>query len=248
MNLYDNRHVIHSFSNVKSIQIETIDYCNRKCTFCPNSHRKQSKDSRMSFDTLDRILNDLKALNYDGRIHPYLNGEPLMDDRLPDIIARIRDQFPNNVIFIATNGDKLTQKKLKELFSAGLSTVNISDYDEKDKFRQFKGWPNVGITKKSEVSWWYNRGGNIDVECPNPSSFCEWVMQKVYINWKGQVILCCSDFDSKVVFGDVNLDNLQDIYLSPHYKVYRIAHFLKRGEVMPLCRDCNRIVHRGEDD
>ncbi len=101
---------LHSFANVKSVQIETIDYCNRKCSWCPNKDRNQSPDWLMDRKTLDRVLDELDRLNFIGRIHPYLNGEPLLDNRILDWISLIRERFQKNIIMISTNGDYLNSK------------------------------------------------------------------------------------------------------------------------------------------
>ena len=45
--------------NIKSVSIETIDHCNRKCEWCPNKDRNTSPDNLMSQEVLNRILRQL---------------------------------------------------------------------------------------------------------------------------------------------------------------------------------------------
>lgn len=213
--MWKNDSILHSFKNVRSIQIERMDYCNRKCAWCPNSTRKQSKDNVMSFDTYAHILDQLKGLGYTGRIHPYLNGEPLCDDNLCDFIAYTRRIFPDNVIFISTNGDLLTVDLARRLFESGLSSMAVMDYDESGKSDAFAAWPG--------------------------KDYCEWVFQKMYINYRGQAVLCCSDFHSTVIMGDAIKTPLLDVWQSDIYKQYRVAHFAKKGKTMALCAECNRL-------
>lgn len=63
----------------------------------------------MPMDTLKTVLARIKKADYRGRIHPYVQ-EPLCDPRLVEIVGMIRAMFPENVIFINTNGDLLTLK------------------------------------------------------------------------------------------------------------------------------------------
>lgn len=239
--MWKNDSILHSFKNVRSIQIERMDYCNRKCAWCPNSTRKQSKDNVMSFDTYAHILDQLKGLGYTGRIHPYLNGEPLCDDNLCDFIAYTRRIFPDNVIFISTNGDLLTVDLARRLFESGLSSMAVMDYDELGKSDTFAAWPGIEVVRKQHIDWWYNRGGKVAVPCTTAKDYCEWVFQKMYINYRGQAVLCCSDFHSTVIMGDVLKTPLLDVWQSDIYKQYRVAHFTKKGKTMALCAECNRL-------
>jgi len=186
-------------------------------------------------------LDELDSLNFDGRIHPYLNGEPLLDKRLFDMIVLVRKRFPQNIIYISTNGDLLTRDVVARLFEEGLSELLIMDYDDSGKFERYKYDKRIDVMTRNEGICWYNRAGQVDVDCPNPRDLCEWMFQKIYINYRGDVILCCSDFNSTVVHGNIMESNLMDIWLSPQYKTYRIAHFLKSGDTLALCDKCNRI-------
>jgi len=237
------------FNRVASVQIETIDYCNRKCPWCPNSTRKQSKDSFMSYDTLDLILDSLVDAGYKGRIHPFLNGEPLCDPRFPDIIARIREKLPKNIICLFTNGDFLTKDLFIELAQNGVNWFIVNDYDDKghnipwlsEAMRSLQNPPSIEVVQRHEITWWYNRGGNIAVECADKKDKCEFVFHKMYFNWKGQSVLCCSDFYSTIIMGDIHNSSVKEIWNSQKYFLYRAAHELERGYTMPLCNTCNRI-------
>ena len=79
---------------LRGIQIQTIDFCNRSCDFCPNRDGLRKTGALMEERTLDAVLDQLAAMEYHGRISPYLMNEPLLDDRIFEIIARIRARFP----------------------------------------------------------------------------------------------------------------------------------------------------------
>jgi MoaA/NifB/PqqE/SkfB family radical SAM enzyme len=245
MDYWDNSDLLHSFANVKSISIQTIDYCNRKCAWCPNSHMKKTRDSLMSWDILNRVLDEIESIKFDGRIHLYLLEEPLCDDRIVDIIALVKKRLPKNVIYISTNGDYLDTKiMVKDLFNAGLSELSVMMYDDLNMERliKYSADPRIALIKKEEMGdCWYNRGGHINVKCDFQVETCEWLFHKAYITRKGELIVCCSDYDYEVIYGNLMDQSLMDIWLSPKYKLYRIAHFFKHGQVLPLCDRCNRL-------
>jgi hypothetical protein len=82
------------------------------------------------------LLERLVEAGFKGRISPYLMNEPLLDPRLSKWISIIRSNFPQNIIFINTNGDAIGTELLQiALAESGLDAMQINCYDGKDKFR-----------------------------------------------------------------------------------------------------------------
>lgn len=196
----------------------------------------------MPLHIFQTILNDLQASKYWGRIHLYLMGEPLCDPRMPDLIRMTRNMFPSNVIFISTNGDYIDgPESIQKFIDAGLTWMAISDYDENGRFANIKE-PKVVVTKMKRLEQdFYNRAGNVDMKCSNPKEVCDWVFGKGYINYRGDVILCCSDYNYEVVFGNIMDKRFIEIYNSDEYRRYKKEHAQGRGKSLPLCNRCNRI-------
>ena len=227
-----------------SIQIQTIDYCNRRCSFCPNSKIEKSPNNLMSKKVYLKIIEDLKNIHYMGHMHLYLMAEPLCDARICEFISIARHFFPDNVIFISTNGDYLKSREdVKKLFDAGLTWMGVSHYDDRNRhLEEYLEFPlmihtTLDILKES----FYNRAGHIDIKCINPFESCQWLFTKAYINYRGDVILCCSDYKYEVVFGNVMDQPFGKIYNSENYNFYRQAHRQGWGKKLPLCEKCNRI-------
>ena len=227
----------------RSIQIQTVDFCNRKCPWCPNSKMEKSPGTLMPVWVFNKVLNDLKHAGYTGRIHPYLMAEPLCDPRIHGLIRQTRDMFPDNEIKIFTNGDNLKDHgDVQRLFDAGLSRLVISHYDEKTDHLRDDGDERVLHADLTFLRHtFYNRAGHVNVGRITPEPLCEWLFTKAYVNHRGDVILCCSDYDYEVVFGNVMESSFYDIFNSDAYNEYRTAHKEGRGKEMPLCRNCNRI-------
>src|SRR3989344_6067107 len=108
--IYDN--VIKSKANLKTpvtINIETTNRCNAKCTFCPRDELTR-KQGFMDDELFEKIVNDIvagplnvKAVNMNGF------GEPFLDTKLVDRIDYIKKKAPYIKIFLYSNGALLVK-------------------------------------------------------------------------------------------------------------------------------------------
>jgi radical SAM protein with 4Fe4S-binding SPASM domain len=114
---------------INHVQVQTISWCNRSCAICP-SQKFPRKLEFMSLETYPRVLEELASLGFSGRFSPYLQGEPLLDKRMPELLARARATLPQAKLLIQSNGDALTVEKGLALFEAGLHKLIINCYDD----------------------------------------------------------------------------------------------------------------------
>jgi len=73
------------FDFVGVVQVQTKAGCNRKCDWCPNSYIEQGP-GEMDIETFARIMYELRRLGYKNRVHLHLQNEPMLDERLPELI------------------------------------------------------------------------------------------------------------------------------------------------------------------
>ena len=121
-----------------SIQIQTIEFCNLKCDFCPNHYiiwdRIEDKKrgipyNLMTVENYTKIVKNLANLGFKGRFSPYLMNEPLIDkDRIVEFIRIAREYLPDCFIQIDTNGTGFTEELMRAMMDAGLNRVQIDDY------------------------------------------------------------------------------------------------------------------------
>ena len=64
----------------KKIHIETNSFCNRSCSFCPQSEYDIAET--MEDDIFSKIVKELKDINFDGLAGLYMRNEPLIDKKL----------------------------------------------------------------------------------------------------------------------------------------------------------------------
>jgi hypothetical protein len=105
----------------------------------------------MPVDVYHRIIDQLHALDFRGRISPYLMNESLLDKRLPDLIAYTRAHCPNSWIAINTNGDALSAKLLNRLFDAGLNCLDINAYDNRAQYEAYVALATRVVAQRDDM-------------------------------------------------------------------------------------------------
>jgi radical SAM protein with 4Fe4S-binding SPASM domain len=113
---------------IRHVQVQTISWCNRSCAFCP-SQKFEIERASMPIAAYERILDELRRIDFTGRFSPYLNNESLLDKRLVDLIGMARRSLPASMLFISTNGDGLNADRAAAMFAAGLDSLTINCYD-----------------------------------------------------------------------------------------------------------------------
>jgi MoaA/NifB/PqqE/SkfB family radical SAM enzyme len=117
------------------LYLDPSSVCNLSCSFCPCgrahedlwSAEKRESITVMPFDLFKKIIDDCKDFPDKVKtLRLYKEGEPLLNPRLPEMIAYARDSGMFNSIDFTTNGTLLSPKINRKLVDAGLSRINIS--------------------------------------------------------------------------------------------------------------------------
>ncbi|MGE3538049.1 MAG: SPASM domain-containing protein [Candidatus Tectimicrobiota bacterium] len=86
-----------------------------------------------------------------------------------------------------------------------------------------------------------NRSGNIPGarQLMTPLSLpCERPFQQMYINHRGEAVLCCNDWRFEVIMGDTAQATLAEIWQNDRYQAYR-RHLQHNNRDLPLCATCD---------
>ena len=75
------------------IGLETDSLCNRRCAYCPNAVEMREREI-LSLGVIAKIVQNLKRHGYRGELHLHAFGEPLLDERIEQIIRLIRQTLP----------------------------------------------------------------------------------------------------------------------------------------------------------
>ena len=119
---------------VSSVILELFDYCNRQCVYCPVSLvDRMSSINRLDTSHLDKIVRDLKAIEFDGHLCLNLFNEPMADDSLYGAMAKLNEALPAATLWFNSNGDYLNRETLDRLAEAGLSRLVVTLHVAKNK-------------------------------------------------------------------------------------------------------------------
>lgn len=234
----------HLFSVVL---VETISDCNRNCWFCKYGQKRYmeqrtERNEIMDWQKINRILDNLRKLQFSGRLTWNRINEPLLDDRLPEIFALSRRMLPHAHLSIITNGDMLNQEVADRLYRSGLNHLTITAYDDTVIKKVAKlSLASFNIKdRRGHYSGWDNRGGNIS-QLRGPSLArlsCARPATAINIMPSGKIVLCCSDIYGDIVLGDHADAPLEDVWFSSPFHYYR--EHLRSGRIgLPLCNECN---------
>jgi len=136
--------------------------------FCPRSTISvdTSKQYKINLDLIRKIANDLKNIDFDGRIGLNGFGEPLLHEDIDQCVKILKDNIPKLTwLEIQTNGDNLTRYKVQQLADAGCNTLSISMYDD-DQSEKFKSMCQ-GINIELVLRHHYDKDKNYNLNLIN---------------------------------------------------------------------------------
>jgi radical SAM protein with 4Fe4S-binding SPASM domain len=228
--------------------------CTRKCPFCAFGQQRPHPQlgQVMPLEMLQKVATELRRLSFRGRISPYGINEPLLDERIVDIVRLFRSACPDAFISFTSNGDRLDERLYAELEKAGLDRLALSVYDDQVlvRLKNLVARSRIAIIDMRQVQGKLeNRGGSIrnegnrynfepgslaDLPCRRPGNM-------LVVHPNGKVVLCCSDMYGEQVLGDVNCQSLVEIWQSEQFsKVRQKLGHQRRG--LLLCESC---THNG---
>jgi radical SAM protein with 4Fe4S-binding SPASM domain len=243
------------------IELSLIDVCNRDCSFCPKSDENIAPNTynKMEKDLIDKIVIDLKKINYEGYITMCGYGEPLLHKKITQITKSLGEYWG---IEIVTNGDPLNKKILRELFNSKVKKLVVSMYDGPEQIEKFKKMiVEAGVPEDFAVlrDRWHkgeefsdyitNRAGTVksgnQIEPEKlKDKKCYYPAYHAQIDWNGDMFLCPHDWQRRNPVGNLMQKNFFDIWSGSSLTKYRKMLFEGKREKLPCAScNCNGTVH-----
>lgn len=242
-----------------AVEIETINRCNGKCSFCPVSVGNDKREYKeMSTELFSKILDELSGLDYSGDLALFSNNEPFIDKRIVDFARQARTKLPNAHIYLYTNASLLTIERFRLIIDY-LDEIIIDNYNDDLEFN-----PNVKVIKeyidnipelnkkvkiylRKENEVLFSRGGN----APNKHNTkslkmsCILPFVQMIIRPDGKISLCSNDAYGQVTLGNANNQTLKEIWFGQEYVKLR-ALLSKGRKNIDLCRFCDSTFYPGQ--
>jgi len=240
------------------IEIETINRCNGKCSFCPVNARDDTREKVvMSEELFYSIISQLKELNYSKYIQLQSNNEPFLDSRMESFIIHTRKELPNAYLNAQTNGTLLTLEKFKTVieyldfividnyrddFEFNKNTKDIYEYSKNSEELRKK----VRICKRMETEVLHSRGGTSPnaplINCQGGT--CIYPFVQAIVRPSGEMSLCCCDALGQITLGDLKQESLVQIWNGKKYTEIR-KNILQGREFISICKVCSNFPGLG---
>ena len=238
------------------IELSLIDVCNRACNFCPKSDDSiaPNTNQKMQMILIDKLISDLKKINYEGAFCLCGYGEPMLHKEYIEISSKLGSLGGVEII---TNGDMVNKKTLIEIYNSGTTRLLISLYDGPEQILKFKKMiSECNIPENFVVlrDRWYsdkidygvkltNRVGTVKIgNQPNTEDFkkqkCFYTAYQMLIDWNGDVFLCPQDWQRRQSMGNIMQTDIFDIWSGPVMSKYR-RNLLKGDRNLNPCNKCN---------
>jgi radical SAM protein with 4Fe4S-binding SPASM domain len=147
--------------------------------------------------------------------------------------------------------DKWKKAGGEELFKIYITMVATNKIDP-CKATEF--WKAKGV--RSKWTPLENRGGNIEEArklAPKESKLsryvnCTRLYKQAYILFNGDMVLCCTDYERKVVLGNVGETSIEEVWNSDNAKNIRRLFWEGNLDQIPLCKNCEISDSSGEEE
>jgi len=132
---------------IRIFLIETTNYCNFNCCFCPYEKMKRKKGT-MDFKLFKKIIDEIKEWNIEDLSLTGI-GEPLLDPKITEKVKYAREKMPKEcIIEFNTNASLLTKEKFISLIEAGLDELRISAFTTNyENYKKIHGFNNFNKVK-----------------------------------------------------------------------------------------------------
>lgn len=234
-----------------AVEIEINSHCNMACDYCPNSVDSRVEKGHMEESLFLRILEQLKSINYTGRISYHFYNEPTLSPNLEKFTLLTKEYLPECHIVLYTNGTFLDQAKIENLFASGVDRFKITahqgakltKFENALKELDFKFLKSIQFKKHQDL-FLTNRGGAISsglasLRKPTLKTPCFIPSCGLVITLKGNVVPCYEDFYQKHVMGNIQEQSLSEIWQSQKYSEFRNTLKFGNRELLEVCNQCN---------
>lgn len=148
------------------VEIDLVHGCFMGCDFCALlGCENPTKYKFMKWVTFKAIIDGVADAGWKSRICIAGHGEPMLHPHILDAIRYTRKKLPDNVIHLVSNGYKISNETVHDLFSAGVTQLALSEYLKFPKMKKIK----ARLKKEFSVTDWEDGvkvKSNVDFKSP----------------------------------------------------------------------------------
>lgn len=240
----------------KSVEIETINKCNGKCSFCPINVKNDKRPlSIMDADMFYSIIDQLRKIEYSGRLALFCNNEPFLDKRIIEFSEYAYNSLPYAKIHLFTNGSKLDIDNIQKILPY-IDEFIIDNYNDDmvlnpnikaiyENISKFKFFERIKIVLRKQNEILTSRGGYAPnrkiLDTVLQSKSCVLPYVQITIRPNGDCGTCSNSPMSNYSLGNLKEKNILDIWYGEKYSSFR-KRILEGRYCIEECKNCD-VVH-----
>lgn len=119
----------------------------------------------------------------------------------------------------------------------------ISETNQKEIERFKQQWKNIVDNIRFGIIDTRDEKNNVpkkfEVKKSKKPWACTRIWEAIQVMSNGKVVLCCVDFDGKVVVGDMKKQSIKDIWNSNKFRQLRLTHLKNQADKISICQTCS---------
>ena len=233
-----------------AVEIEINSHCNMSCNYCPNSVSERIEKGFMSKALYEKIIQQLREINFTGRISYDFYNEPTLAPDLIFFIYLAKKELPNSKIELYSNGTKIDMPFFIKLEKAGVDKFIITKHENITNYLFNETFSNLSQIQLKKVLFrtfreihFTNRGGALkNIHGKTSTNFlpCHLPSMMLTITNQGNIIPCFEDFYQKNIMGNISDSSLLEIWNSKKYISFRNHLLQGLRHKFEACKSCSR--------
>jgi radical SAM protein with 4Fe4S-binding SPASM domain len=128
-----------------------------------------------------------------------------------------------NLVLVELEENKMEIKQFYEEWKKKVDSINIIN---------MRNWANDIQKDGTKESFHFNK--------KMKRKPCALIWQKMVVDWNGDVVLCCDDWNHSTVLGNLKKQTIEEIWKGEKLNNIRKAHVKGEFWKVPLCSGCNK--------
>jgi len=198
--------------------------------------RKRSKKIDIQFATNGSLLNERWArLLIQAKVNQIM---VTIDGALKETYEKIRRGLSYDIVTANVSNLLALKRQMRSEYPEVIVEIIEMEETKKEIDAFIKQWQ--GIADKIAVNSYSTRAGAFSGnEFTIKSRPCFRLWKQMVITSTGQVAACCTDWDCKMVIGDLRTQSLLEVWQGTAINELRRLHLDGRMADIPLCSKCN---------
>ncbi|MDX2009889.1 MAG: SPASM domain-containing protein [Myxococcaceae bacterium] len=242
----------------RHLSIETSDWCNRGCAWCPIQRDHPGHRPRLlDFAVYSKLLDELRDAPHPLKVTLQWIDEPLSNPRFLDYARLLRERVPEATLLLQTNGDFLTPPLLASL-RATFDAITVNLYAPKTHQRLI----SLGLAPAQPADRSLRKPGRLPVRSGpdgatlhfnekyrsdewvehhdqrGPGARCDRLWVQAAIGFDGAVHVCCRDNLKQHPVGSLTTHSLFEAYNSPTARALRALMTNRERHAIAMCVTC----------